>query len=243
MSRPATIIPMTKAQILERIAKGPTTFEELAIAKNSQHKARTTARRLCNELSDEGAVLQIFIGPYRYFILNTEEGKRQAIVQQIEENSRKDAETGCTVWTGYTEEVRGPAMRQSLIHPSKPVSVRRWLFADLTGKPLSRGDVVRMKSRCAADCIDPAHMVKKTRSQILKGKEKSITHRIALQQAAKARWGKRPDAVSIIRSSDKSRHELAEELDMTPSNVWLIKTGRTHNLGVQENPFAGLLRP
>lgn len=229
----------TRAQIKARINAGPVQFSVLAGSQRHNNPARLAARKHCDKLMADGLILLVYIGQFRYYIENTEAAKNQAVRQQIEENSRHDPETGCTVWTGYMDELRGPVMRQRLIETNSAVNVRRWLFTELIGRDLKGvKESVKMKARCDADCIDPDHMVRKTRSQILRGIKKPMHVKLAMQAAMKKKWGKNPDAAEIIRASDKTNTELAQELDMTRSNVWAIRTGRTHNL--QRSPFDGL---
>lgn len=229
----------TRAQILARINAGPAQFSILAGSNRHNNPARLAARKHCDKLVADGLILLVYIGQFRYYIANTEDAKKQAIRQQIEENSRHDPETGCTVWTGYVDDMRGPVMRQKLADPNSAVNVRRWLFTQLIGRDMKGvEESVKMKARCDVDCIDPDHMVRKTRSQLLKGIKKPMHVKLAMQAAMKKKWGKNPDAAEIIRASDKTNTELAEELDMTRSNVWAIRAGRTHSL--QQSPFAGL---
>lgn len=237
---PEKIKPFTRAQILNRITQGPTPFSELAQTKRSGSDARIKARKHCDKLVRDGLILLIYIGLKKVYIRNTDAAKKQAVLQQIAENSRFDEETGCTVWTGYVDDMRGPVMRQGLVDPASAVNVRRWLFSELIGRELKGcEESVKMKARCDADCIDPKHMVRKTRSQLLKGIPKPFTAKLAVQAAMKKRWGKNPNAAAIIRASDKSNAELAEELNMCPSNVWAIRANRTHRL--ERNPFSGLI--
>lgn len=236
---PEKIKPLTRAQILKRIQEGPTPFAELAISGNSSSDARLKARQRCDKLVADGLILLTNIGPKKFYIVNTEEAKKQAIRRQIEENSRHDTATGCTVWTSYSDERRGPMMRQTLIRSTQPVSVRRWLFSELIGRELSGyKESVKMKARCHADCIDEKHMVRKTKSQLLKGIPKSMASRVAMHVSMKKHWGKDPAAVDVIRSSDKTTTELAKVLNMSRSNVWAIRSRKTHQL--QQSPFAGL---
>ena len=236
---PEKIKPFTRAQILKRIAQGPTQFSELAQTRRNGSDARIKARKHCDKLVADGVILLTHIGLYRYYILNTEEAKKAAIRQQIEENSREDKESGCLIWTGYVDPLRGPVMRQGLADPTKALNVRRWLFTELIGRELKGvEESIKMKARCDADCVREDHMVRKTRSQLLKGIPKPFTMKLAMQAAMKRRWGKNPDAAEIIRSSDKTNTELAKELDMSASNVWAIRARRTHKL--QQSPFAGL---
>ena len=239
MTRMKRPIP-TRETVLDRLGKGPTQFMELAEGtRRHNNPSRAAARRICDALVAEGLAMFIYIGEFQYYILNTEAAKRQAIMQQIEENSRYDAATGCTIWTGYCEEYRGPTMRQSLVSRTGGVNVRRWLFQDFTGRELDGvSESVKMKSRCDEDCIDPKHMVRKSRSSLLKGIPKPESMKIAMQATMRKRWNKHPDAVAIIRSSSKSDAELAVELDMTPSNVWNIRTFKTYKL--ERSPFSGL---
>lgn len=229
----------TRAQIMARINVGPTQFSELAVSKRHNNPARMAARKHCDKLEADGKILHIYIGQFRYYIANSDAAKKQAIRQQIEENCRIDKETGCTVWTGYVDEFRGPVMRQKLADPTSGVNVRRWLFSELIGRELKGvEESVKMKARCDHDCIDPAHMVRKTRSQLLKGIKKPLHVKLAMQAAMKKKWGKNPDAAEIIRASDKSNSELAEEFGMTRANVWAIRAMKTHKL--QQDHFSGL---
>lgn len=230
----------TKQSILERLGKGPAQFFELAgFTQRHKNPSRTAARAACDALTAEGSALLIYIGAFQYYILNTEAAKRQAILQQIEESSRHDPATGCTIWTGYCDQYRGPTMRQALVSKVAGVNVRRWLFQDFSGRELEGNtESIKMKARCDEDCINPEHMVRKSRSAILKGIPKPESVKIAMQATMRKRWGKRADSVEIIRSSDKSNAQLAQELDMTPSNVWSIRARRTYRL--ERNPFSGL---
>jgi hypothetical protein len=230
----------TKQSILERLGKSPAQFFELSgFTRRHNNPSRTAARAACDALKAEGLVMLIYIGEFQYYILNTEAAKRQAILQQIEESSRHDAATGCTIWAGYCDQYRGPTMRQALVSKVAGVNVRRWLFQDFTGRALEGNtESIKMKARCDEDCINPEHMVRKSRSALLKGIPKPESVKIAMQAAMRKKWGKRSDAVEIIRSSDKSNAQLAQELDMTPSNVWSIRARRTYKL--ERNPFSGL---
>lgn len=236
---PKKLKPFTLAQIKARITQGPTPFEELAQTRRSGSASRVTARKHCDKLVATGFALFVYLGQKKYYILNTEAGKKQAIRQQIAESSQVNPETGCIVWTSYVDEVRGPVMRQNLIDARAAVNVRRYLFSELIGRELKgTAESVKMKARCDEDCINEQHMVRKTRSQILRGIPKPLHVKVAMQAAMKKRWGKNPDAAAIIRASDKSNAELAQELDMSPSNVWSIRTNRTHRL--QRSVFDGL---
>lgn len=234
------MIPVpTREAILQRLAKGPTQFNEFAVSRNHRSKSRLAARKIVDQLKAEGLAMQIYIGAFQYWILSTEESKLQAVRQQIEESSRHDPASGCTIWTGYSDKDRGPVMRQALVGSGTGVNVRRWLFSDWTGRELDgTKESIKMSASCEEGCIDPAHMKRVTRSQILKGIKKPMAVRLALQARMKARWGKNPDAVAAIRASDKSSPELAKEFDMSPSNVWSIRSGRTYKL--EANPFSGL---
>lgn len=238
---PAKIIPFTREQILDRITRGPATFAELARAKKADSPARATARVICDELSAQGVIIQPWIGRTRYYILNTPEAKRQAVIQQIEESCRHDAISGCTIWLEDVDPVRGPIFRQNAISPDNvAVNARRWLFSDLIGRELDgMREVVKMLPTCEPNCVDPKHMVLKSRSQILKGIPKSMAARLQMHKRMVQKWGKPENAAEIIRASDKSDAELAAELGMCKGNVWAIRSGKTHALQAA-TPFTGL---
>ena len=244
MTTKSKIKPLTTTQILARLSRGPAQFSELAQTRKSTSDARVKARERCEALVAKGKALLIYIGRYPYYILNTEEAKRQAILQHIEESTRRNTETGCLVWTGLSvDDVRGPIIRQAAFG-SGTILVRRWLYEHKTGKTLEgTKESIKMRPRCDLACVAPEHMVKKSRNQLLKGIPKPLHHRVALQKTMRERRGKRSDAVEIIRSSSKSNAELARELNMSHSNVWQIRTFRTFALGAQApaGMFSGLM--
>lgn len=155
-----TMQPYTKEEIYSIIEKGPTPFDSLIKGKSRKvTPEKQSVRESCNGLINEGLVLLVNIGIYRYYILNTEEAKRVAILQQIEENSRYDKGTGCIVWRGTYDSKRGPVMNQKLANPASAVNVRRWIYSDSTGRELKDGtDSVGMRSQCVHGCINKDHM-------------------------------------------------------------------------------------
>lgn len=226
--RKKTIDSPTRDSILQRLAIGPTTFEEIAVAKNARHPARVEARRICNELVDEGSILLVHIGAYRYYILNTEEAKRNAIMMQIEESARRDKESGCLVWTGYADPDRGPAMRTRLLSDAAAaLSVRRVLWTLINGA-LDQNQSVKMRPACDDLCVDVCHMRLTTRSQILKGKPKSLAARAKMSRSVATRHGTTPEMVAAIRASDETLDDLAKKFGMHRSNVSLIRRFQSH---------------
>lgn len=217
--------PVTREEIMTRLEKGPAQFFEFAKTRRHGTVSRTVAAQLCAELEAEGAISHVYIGHYRYFILNTEASRFQAIRQQIEENSRIDRESGCTIWTGYSDPIRGPVMRQNIIG-SAATNVRRWLWEQKHGD-LKTEVLLKMKCTCDDGCIDVRHMVTTNRSENQKGKPKSIQQRMRLSKSISLAKAGAYGHVEMIRSSDKSNQELAQELGMTPSNVSSIRLGKT----------------
>jgi len=228
----------TRAEILERINSGPVQFAVLAETQNSKSERRVAARKICDELTAEGLIVQAYIGQHRYYIANTDDARLAAITQQIEECSRFDSASGCTIWTAYVDDIRGPVARQSLSSTPAALNIRRHLFERHTGKKLKAGESVKMKPACECNCIDPEHMVKKTRGQILKGIPKSMTMRLAMQASMKKHWKTPENIAEIVRGSSKTNTELAKELGMSRSNIWAIRAGRTHML--EQGVFSGL---
>lgn len=238
---PTPLKPYTRNEILARIKKGPTSFAELAQTRQHNSKSRKVARAICDELVAEGLVLRAYIGRHPYYLENTEAAKKLAVRQQIEEGSRYDPASGCTVWLKCSDETRGPLIRQALVNNNATsVNVRRWLFQELIGRELNGiSENVTMRPVCEPGCIEPAHMIGRTRSEMLKGIPKPMSHRLAMRENMLKRWAKPSEAVEVIRSSDKSNKELAEEFGMSPSNVWAIRARKTHILQAV-TPWTGL---
>jgi hypothetical protein len=217
--------PVTREEIIARLDKGPTQFLEFAKTKKHGSVSRTVAAELCKALEQAGAIRLVYIGHYKYFILDTEQGRSQAIRQQIEENSRIDPVTGCTIWTSYSDPLRGPVMRQNIIG-AYPLNVRRWLWEQKHG-PLETLDLVKMKCTCEHGCVDVGHMLKTDRSAIQRGKKKSMQQRIRLSKSISMARAGAYQHVEMIRASEKTNAELAKELGMTASNVSMIRRGDT----------------
>ena len=235
---PAAVKPFTKDEILDKIKERPRKFIELAQTTRGGTKARIAARQHCDSLLSDGVVLLAFLGPVQYYVFNSPEAISTAVKMHIAYYSEKTA-SGCTVWTGNVDETRGPLMFQKLANTAAPINVRRWLFTDLIGRELKGGkELVRMKARCHPDCINPDHMVKKSRSSVMKGQSKSLATKIAMSKAMIAKWKKPPEAVEAIRASNESSTALAKRWGMSRSNVWQIRQKKTHALA--QNPFSGL---
>lgn len=152
--------PYTKGEILSIIERGPVQFNALLKGAAKKMTAeRIAVREACDELIECGLVLLINISLHRYYILNTEDAKRAAVQQQIDENSRYDRGTGCIVWLGTIDSKRGPVMNQRLVNPASATNIRRWIYSDSTGRDLLEGhDSIRMRSQCVDGCINKDHM-------------------------------------------------------------------------------------
>jgi hypothetical protein len=81
-------------------------------------------------------------------------------------------------------------------------------------------------------------MVKKSRSELLKGKIQTTATRIKMSRTFGEKYNKGRNVVEAIRGSDKGSTALAKELGMSRSNIWQIRTGRTFKL--ESTLFAGL---
>ena len=215
----------TRTQILDRIKQGPTQFAEWAYSKNSRHPARLAARAICDELVAEGLVRLIYIGEYRYYIMNTLEAERQAMLQFIEERSKPDSATGCTAWTGYQDPERGPVMRISLFG-KKTGMVRRVIWEMSTGEKLGVNEHIKMKPMCDEGCVDREHMLKVSRS-VVNSVPKTIPFKIKQSLAMQKRYGTKPEDIELIRSSDASITELARITGYSRANVQCIKEYKT----------------
>jgi DNA-binding Xre family transcriptional regulator len=129
-------------------------------------------------------------------------------------------------------------MRQSIAGPSA-VNVRRWIWEQNTGETLNgTKESIKMRACCDGNCIDFKHMVKKSRSQLLKGKVQTISTRIKMSRKLADKYNKGKDLVETIRVSEKGSAELAREHGMSRSNVWQIRTGKTFKL--ESTHFSGL---
>lgn len=225
--------PITRREILDRLANGPAEMIELGRTSCTSTKARKVAKTLCAELIDEGLIRLIHIGGIRQYILNTKEAEREALQLCIDGKSKLDASSGCVLWAGFLKGGQ-PAMFTSLLG-DKAVKVRRLLW-NLHKGDLGANEVIRMQPDCDDVCINPAHMTK-----IKKGSDYVPTAatkaKISLTQGRKKAKGILH--ADLIRSSDKTAAELAKDLGMTDSNVRYIRRGDTFKLQAN-NPWQGL---
>jgi predicted XRE-type DNA-binding protein len=228
----------TRESIINRLSEGPAVFREFAFSRNHKHGSRVQARQIIDELTDEGVIKQVFVGRYRYIVMNNDDAMEDLYRLQIEESS-KPSPCGCIHWTGFIDKERGPTLR---IAGEKNVksSVRRYLWKEYKGN-IGVNDIIKVS--CNDDsCVNISHMYKTKRNQSQKNKPKTLTARMKMAESMRRIVGKlNADKAEFIRSSNLVNKELAEMFGVSQSNISAIKRGVIWK-DLSPSPFAGLMK-
>jgi hypothetical protein len=142
-------------------------------------------------------------------------------------------EDGCLVWVGHCDN-GGEDPRASI--DGHKFYVRRAVWAAMSGRQPSANELIG--TTCDnARCCDPAHVIRRTRSQALKGVPKSLITRAKIAKA-KRRADVPDDAVAQILASPLRGEDEAKRWGMCKSSINKIRN-RTMRRDYG-SPFAGL---
>lgn len=138
----------------------------------------------------------------------------------------------CMDWAGYAIEGKVPQIRVDykcwpvrrlvwqLVHG--PVKSATWVGTSC-GNPL---------------CVNPDHLVARTRSKAFKGTAKTVVQRVSIASARRKNGKVTAEAVREIRSSGESNVALAARFGVSHSYISKIRLGKSWMEYV--SPFQGL---
>lgn len=152
------------------------------------------------------------------------------LIDRIRHKCREDG--GCLIWTG---DVSSDSKNPRIHSEGKRIPLRPLLWAEKHGEP-KRGN--RIGVSCKTErCIEPEHLVQRTRSQELKGVRRSPATKAKMSAAKRAKSQYTPELIQMIRESDKSHVALAKELGMNYQTVAKFR----RQMDYVGNPFVGLM--
>lgn len=147
--------------------------------------------------------------------------------------SRCVEEGDCLLWTG---EVDRTGRQPRFYVDGKRTSVRLSLFRELKGEPK---DGYRIGVRCGtARCVEPDHLVARTRSQALKGVKRSLATRAKIARARAPHRKLSDEQVAEIRASDLNQYELAAIHGVSQKSI--SRVIRNETFQTYGGHFAGL---
>lgn len=152
----------------------------------------------------------------------------------LEVKATRDDLTGCLIWQASTINGKVPQMR----FEGKPHPARRVIFQFLRG-PLRPGRQVGARKGCHYLCVDPEHLVQRTKSQATKGHAVTQATRAKIAATKRGAVKLTPQAVEQIRASTEPAYRLAPKLGVDKSMVTRIRRGEAWRDFT--SPFAGLL--
>ncbi len=149
--------------------------------------------------------------------------------------ARVREDDGCLIWT--LTILRGDEPRGAIAGNMR--SVRRAVWSAMHGgRKLGTGYLAQTRCKTPG-CVHPDHVIAVPKSQILKGREKTLSHRAKIAAAKRAAMSPLTiEAVREMRASEKIQEQLAKEYGVTQQTVNKVlhhKQWRDYT-----SPFAGL---
>lgn len=144
------------------------------------------------------------------------------------------ADGDCLVW--QARAVHG-------VHPQmsfrgSTLSARRVIFEFLRG-PIQEGRQVGMRRDCHCLCVEPEHMIQRTRSQAIQGHAVSTATRAKIAAKKRAMGKLTPEAVAQIRASEARNQDIADQYGIARSMASRVRNGRAWR--DYASPFRGLV--
>lgn len=147
----------------------------------------------------------------------------------------RDELTGCLVWQGHATAGKHPQMR----FEDKAAPARRVIFQFLRG-PVKAGRQVGVRLDCHCLCVDPEHLVARTKAQAGKGHEVKLATKVKISTAQRRKGKLTTARVHAIRNSTEPCHALAQEHQVSKSIVSRVRRG--HAWREYTGPWAQLMR-
>lgn len=153
----------------------------------------------------------------------------------LERKTVRDEITGCMVWQGHASLGAYPQMRFG----DKPVATRRVIFEFLRG-PIKGEKQIGVRAGCHCLCVDPEHLVARTKAQAGKGHQVKLATKVKIAQTRRRASRLDTATVQAIRMSPLAGKALAAEHQVSMSIVSRIRRGQAWR--EYTGPWAGLMR-
>lgn len=154
----------------------------------------------------------------------------------LERKAARDDMTGCLIWQAHASLGKHPQMRFG----GTIVPARRVIFQFLRG-PAKPERQIGVRAKCHCLCVDPEHLVSRTKAQAGKGHVVKLATKVKIAQTRRRQSSKLDSAtVQAIRNSDNAGRALAEEHQVSNSLVSRIRRGSAWR--EYTGPWAGLMR-
>lgn len=153
----------------------------------------------------------------------------------LERKTVQDEISGCAVWQAHASLGKHPMMRMQ----DRAVPARRVIFEFLRG-PIPAERQVGTRPRCHCLCVEPTHLVARTKAQAGKGHPVKLATRIKIAETQRRRSKLDLATVQEIRAGDRPGTEVAADLQVSVSIVSRIRRGDAWR--EYTGPWAGLMR-
>lgn len=154
----------------------------------------------------------------------------------LDRKAARDDLTECLVWQAHASLGKYPMMR----FEGKAVPARRVIFQFLRG-PAKADRQIGVRAKCHCLCVDPDHLVSRTKAQAGKGHVVKLATKVKIAQTRRRQSAKLDTAtVHAIRNSDDTGKVLAREHQVSNSLVSRIRRGDAWR--EYTGPWAGLMR-
>ncbi len=153
----------------------------------------------------------------------------------LERKTVQDEISGCAIWQAHASLGKHPMMRMQ----DRAVPARRVIFEFLRG-PIPAERQVGTRPRCHCLCVEPTHLVARTKAQAGKGHPVKLATKVKIAKARRAQSPLDQDAVAEIRASGEPGTKVAEQLQVSVGAVSRIRRGETWR--DYTGPWAGLMR-
>lgn len=152
-------------------------------------------------------------------------------VKDIRDRCKVDDETGCWIWSLSFYE-NAPRINFKLNGKRYSMRGRRAAQTVKTGKIVDPKMICYGLDKCHNSCVNPAHIKVGPKEEFGKalsksGKLKNVPNKVAAAKKAHSVNNKlTEDQVRIIRMTDRSSRELAEEFGVHRGHIQNIRRGR-----------------
>lgn len=233
MTRRRISIAFDATSVLARIRVKPIHRDDLAGTKNPT--ARRQLRVVLDGLLESGSVKVVRLDGRRLLAAASWTPTKE--MQLAEIYGRCRAEDGCMLWTGRIDKARGPTIYAPLAGTERSVRRRIW---GIHRRKLDRSTTIAMNCAYPEDCVLFEHMERSSAGAKMKGKPKTLLHRIAIATAKRLTVGKlSEEKVERILQGEGSTRSVARELDVSQAIVQAVRAGdRWRNY--RATPFSGL---
>lgn len=142
---------------------------------------------------------------------------------------------GCLEWAGHASEGKFPQIRvEGKLYP-----VRRLVWMATRGA--TRSDLWVSNSCGNPLCVNPDHLIARTRGTAMQGAIRPIAHRVKISNAKRSKSVLTMEMVREIRASNETNPVLGARYGIEPGYVSRLRRGTTV-WKEYVSPFAGLMK-